>query len=102
MDQNQNSLRGVYLGPDGTPYEGGQLLHNLLLFGRVCKALGMDVTPNRMIDVAHALEFVDLGEKQDVYHALRALIVTRQRDLELFDEAFRSFWRRPADGWTTL
>lgn len=99
---NQDQLHSIYLGPDGTAYEGGRLLYNLLLFGRVCKTLGMDVTPNRMIDVAHALEWIDLGKKQDVYHALRALIVTRQRDLALFDEAFRIFWRKPAEGWTTL
>ncbi|MCC7448491.1 MAG: VWA domain-containing protein [Anaerolineae bacterium] len=85
-----------------TPHTGGQLLHNLLLFGRVCKALGMDVTPNRMIDVAHALEYLHLGQKEDVYHALRALIVTRRRDLALFDEAFDRFWRKPSEGWITL
>ena len=100
MDERQ--IKGVYLGPEGTPYEGGQLLHNLLLFGRVCKALGMDAAPDRMIHVARALEFIDLGKKQDVYHTLRALIVTRQRDIDLFEEAFKSFWRRPPDGWTTL
>jgi uncharacterized protein with von Willebrand factor type A (vWA) domain len=98
----QGRRAGIYLGPDGTPYEGGKLLHNLLLFGRVCKGLGMDVTPSRMIDVAHALELIDLGRKQDVYHTLRALIVTRQRDLPLFDEAFRTFWRKPSEGWTML
>jgi uncharacterized protein with von Willebrand factor type A (vWA) domain len=43
-----------------------------------------------------------LGHRQDVYHALRALIVTRQRDLELFDEAFKLFWQRPTEDWTTL
>lgn len=89
---------GGYLGPDGTPYRGGKLLHNLLLFGRVCRALGMEVTPNRMVDVAHALECIDLGQRDDFYHALRALIVTRQRDLALFDEAFNAFWRQPSEG----
>lgn len=92
----------TYLGPDGTPYQGGRLLSNLVLFGRVCKALGMDITPDRMADVARALEYVNLGQKQDVYHTLRALIVTRQRDLALFDEAFQLFWRRPTEEWTTL
>ncbi len=82
--------------------QGGYLLHNLLLFGRVCKELGMDVTPSSMIDVAHALEFIDLGVKEDFYHALRAVIVTHQRDLTLFDEAFRRFWQRPVDEWYAL
>lgn len=101
MDEKRPT-RSNYLGPEGTPYEGGKLLHNLLLFGRLCKALGMDVTPNRMIEVARALEFVELGRKQDVYHTLRALMVSRQRDIELFDEAFEIFWHRPTDDWTTL
>jgi uncharacterized protein len=84
-------------GSESPDPQGGQLLHNLLLFGRVCKRLGIDVTPSGMIDVAHALEYIDLGVKPDFYHALRALIVTRQRDLALFDEAFRRFWQRPRD-----
>jgi uncharacterized protein len=92
----------LYLGPNGSPYEGGRLLHNLLLFGRLCRALGMDVTPNGMIEVARALEFIELGRKSDVYNALRAMMVTRQRDLSLFDEAFNMFWQRPVEDWTTL
>lgn len=95
-------IKGVYLGEEGSPYSGGQLLHNLLLFGRVCRALDMDVTPNRMMEVARALEFVDLGHKHDIYHTMRALMVTHPRDFEFFDEAFDLFWRRPAEGWTTL
>lgn len=98
----EENRRSIFLGPDGTPYEGGKLLHNLLLFGRLCKALGMDVSPDRMMEVGRALEFIELGRKQDFYHTLRALIVIRRRDLDLFEEAFKIFWRRPADGWTTL
>jgi uncharacterized protein with von Willebrand factor type A (vWA) domain len=100
VDKHTHQSR--YLGPEGSPYVGGHLLHNLLLFGRLCKGLGMDVSPNRMIEVARALEWIDLGRKQDVYHAMRALIVTRQRDLAIFDEAFTQFWRAPSDAWTTL
>ena len=95
----KNSL---YLGPDGSPYEGGKLLHNLLLFGRLCKMLGINVTPNGMIEVARALEFIELGRKQDVYDTLSIMMVTRQRDLALFDEAFNLFWQRPVEDWTTL
>src|SRR5258708_12255529 len=92
----------LYLGPEGTPYEGGYLLHNLVLFGRVCKALGMDVTIGRLTDAARALELIHLGRRADVYHTLRALLVTRHTDLDLFDEAFRAFWRKPANAWITL
>lgn len=76
-------------------YQGGRLLENLLLFGRLCKRLGMEVTPNRMAEAARALAFIDLGHRDDFYYALRALIVTRQRDLPPFDRAFGAFWRPP-------
>ena len=101
---NNGPIKGVYLGAadDLHPYEGGNLLHNLLLFGRLCKALGMDVNQERMMDAARALEYVGLGRRNDAYHTLRAVIVTRQRDLEWFDQAFREFWRRPSEGYTTL
>ncbi len=92
----------IYLGPDGSPYEGGHLLHNILLFGRVCRALNITVTPFRMVEVARALEHINIGHKQDVYHTMRALMVTDPRDFTYFDEAFDLFWQRPSDGWTTL
>ena len=91
-----------YLNPEDTTYVGGQFLHNLLMFGRVCKILGMNVTPNRMIEVARALQHVDLAYRPDVYYAMRALIVKHKRDIPLFDEAFDLFWARPTDEWTTL
>lgn len=91
----------LYLDPN-KPYSGGKLLRNLLLFGRVCKLLGMAVTPNRMIEVAQALEHIQLGRKSDFKDALRALIVTRQRDLELYEQAFELFWRAPSDGWLRI
>lgn len=94
--------RSIYLGPEGSPYEGGQLLHNLLLFGRLCRALGMKVTPNRMMEVARALEHIRLGEKRDFYFTLRAYIVNHPKEFDYFDQAFEIFWQRPADGWTTL
>lgn len=68
----------------------------------MCRALGMAATPNRMIEVANALGHIDLGQRLDVYHTMRSLIVSRQRDLELFDRAFDLFWSRPVDDWVQL
>jgi uncharacterized protein with von Willebrand factor type A (vWA) domain len=89
--------RGAYLGDENTPYYGGKLLENLLLFGRLCRGLGMQVTANVMPDVAHALSLIEIGRRQDAYHAMRALMVSRQRDLPLFDEAFNLFWQPEAN-----
>jgi uncharacterized protein len=81
---------------------GGHLLPNLLLFGRVLRGLGLDGSPARMIDLASALRLLDVGKKRDVYHAMRALVVRRREDIALFDDAFEAFWRKPAQGATTL
>lgn len=48
----------------------------------------------RMLDVAHALQLVDLGVRDEVYHTCRALLVHRRDDLETFDRAFDAFWTR--------
>jgi uncharacterized protein with von Willebrand factor type A (vWA) domain len=80
----------------------GNLLYNLVLFGRLLRCLGLDVNPGRMIDLVQALEYIEIGRKADFYHAARSLLVHRQEDIPLFDEAFEAFWRKPAEGWTTL
>ncbi|HLF00805.1 MAG TPA: VWA domain-containing protein [Anaerolineales bacterium] len=77
----------------------GNLLHNLILFGRLLRGLGLDVNPGRMMDVAHALAFVEVGRKPDFYHTLRSLLVHRHEDISLFDQAFNFFWRKPEEGW---
>ena len=82
--------------------ENGHLLHNLLLFGRLLRGLGLDVNPGRMIDLVHALNYIEVGRKVDFYHAVRSLLIHRREDIPLFDEAFEAFWRRPTEGWTTL
>ena len=84
------------------PADRGHLLHNLLIFGNVLRHLGLGTHPGRMLDVLRALEYVDIGRRQDFYHTLRVLLVHRRRDLPLFDEAFRTFWRRPPDRSTTM
>jgi uncharacterized protein len=77
----------------------GQFLHNLLLFGRVLRGLGLDINPGRMTDLVSALEQIDIGRKIDFFYAARTLLVRDHEDLPLFDEAFERFWRKPTEGW---
>ena len=81
---------------------GGHFLHNLLLFGRVLKELGLDVHSGRMLDAVAALELVGVRRKRDFRSTLRTVLVHRRRDMELFDEAFDTFWRAPKDRLTNL
>ena len=77
----------------------GQFLHNLLLFGRVLRRLGLDVNPGRMMDLVSALDRIEIGQKSDFFFAARTLLVHEREDLPLFDEAFALFWRKPSENW---
>jgi uncharacterized protein with von Willebrand factor type A (vWA) domain len=69
------------------------LADNLLVFGRLLRALGLDVHMGRMLDVLKALQHVDIAVRDEVYHTCRALLVHRHDQLAIFDRAFDVFWR---------
>ncbi len=77
----------------------GAILPNLLMFGEVLRRLGLEIGSANMLDLVRATEFVPIGgSRNDFRLAARALLVHKQSDLALFDEAFQVFWRRPAHG----
>ena len=80
-------------------YRSGNLLRNLILFGRILRGLGLDVNPGRMIDLVIALDHIQIGRKADFYHAASSLLVHSREDQKLFDEAFELFWQSPVKGW---
>jgi uncharacterized protein with von Willebrand factor type A (vWA) domain len=60
-----------------------------------CRALrdrGLLVTPSETIDAVRALEVVDLGDREEVYLALRTILASRAEDLDTFAELFDAFW----------
>jgi uncharacterized protein with von Willebrand factor type A (vWA) domain len=69
------------------------LVSNLLVFGRLLRALGLEVHVGRLLDVAEALQHVNLGARDDVFHTCRTLLVHRHDDLATFERAFDAFWR---------
>jgi uncharacterized protein with von Willebrand factor type A (vWA) domain len=70
------------------------LVENILVFGRLLRALGLDVHMGRILDVLKALQHVNLAERAEVYHTCRTLLVHRREDLAAFDRAFDVFWGR--------
>jgi uncharacterized protein with von Willebrand factor type A (vWA) domain len=66
---------------------------NVLLFGRVLRATGMDVHHARLLDAIRALSWVDIGNRGDVANTLRSLLVHRHDDIERFNDAFDLFFR---------
>jgi uncharacterized protein len=82
--------------------QSGNLLANLLLFGRLLRRLGMDVDVGRMLDLMQALEHIQIGRKNDFYYTVRSLLVHRREDLRFFDQAFELFWQKPAEEWAPV
>ncbi|OYX88444.1 MAG: VWA domain-containing protein [Azorhizobium sp. 35-67-5] len=72
----------------------GRLAENVAYFGRALRAAGMAVGPGDVLDAVQALEVAGIGPKEDVYWTLHAVFVRRHEDHEVFDQAFRIFWRR--------
>ncbi|MDP2320959.1 MAG: VWA domain-containing protein [Acidobacteriota bacterium] len=68
-------------------------LGSLLVFGRLLRRLGLDVHVGRLVDVAAALQHVNLGSRDEVFYTCRTLLVHRHEDLAVFDRAFAAFWR---------
>jgi len=68
------------------------LAANLLAFGRVLRAVGLDVSPTQGREALAALVAVGLARRDDVYHALEATLVSRAADRPVFAAAFDAFW----------
>ncbi len=73
---------------------GGHLVHNIVVFARLLRHLGINVSATQVRDFFHALAYIDLSQRVQVKEAARCLFVTRRDDLHLFDQAFDWFWRR--------
>ncbi len=71
------------------------ILHNLILFGRVLRGLGLEVNPGRMMEVVAALAYVEVWRRSDFYYTLRSFLVKKREDIAQFDEAFELFWQKP-------
>lgn len=69
------------------------LLHNLILFVRLLRHLGLPVSATQTHTLAHSIKYVDVGNPREFKDAARCLLVTRREDLALFDQAFDWFWK---------
>ncbi len=80
----------------GAPADsGGRLAANILHFARVLRAAGLPIGPGRMIDALRAVQMAGIERRDDFYWTLHAVFVNRADQRELFDQAFRIFWRTP-------
>lgn len=68
------------------------LLGSVVSLCRSLRERGVVATPAESIDGARALAVVDLGDREEVRLALRAVLVSRREDFNAFDEAFAETW----------
>ena len=70
-----------------------KLAENVVHFARALRKAGVPVGPDRVMDGLRALELAGVENRDDFYWALASVFLSRQEQFELFDQAFRLFWR---------
>lgn len=81
-----------------TPELAGALVPNVMHFSRLLRAAGLPIGTGRIIEALRALAAVDIHRPDDFYWTLHSVFVNRNDQRELFDQAFRSFWKHPEYG----
>jgi len=74
---------------------GGRLAENVVHFGRVLRAAGMPVGTHQVLAAIDALGMAGIARREDFYWTLASVFVAGREQRELFDQAFRMFWRDP-------
>jgi uncharacterized protein with von Willebrand factor type A (vWA) domain len=77
----------------GTPR--GKLSENVMHFARLLRGAGLRVGPDRVVDCVRALEIAGADRREDWYWTMSAVLLSREEQRPVFDQAFRLFWRDP-------
>lgn len=66
--------------------------HNMVHFTRLLRAQGLRGTPETTVALIEAAEAVGLADRDDAYHAFRAVVIGRPDEVPVFDQAFELFF----------
>ena len=72
-----------------------KLGENVVHFTRLLRGAGLPLGPASALDAIAAASAVDVLRRDELYWALHAALVRRPEDFDLYDQAFRLFWRDP-------
>ena len=75
----------------------GRLAENVMHFARLLRGAGLPVGPDRVIDALDALHIAGVERRDDFYWTLASVFLGRRDQFDLYDQAFRVFWRDPRD-----
>ena len=84
-------LRPNDLPSEDTAMGDDALLHNLLLFARTLHRAGVPVGLDQRLDLLRAVALIDLGSREQLYHACRSMLVSSREQLPVFDLLFSRF-----------
>ena len=71
----------------------GRIVNNIVYFARVLRKAGIKVGPAAVRDAVEAVQIAGIGSREEFYWVLHSVFVKRREDHEVFDQAFRLFWR---------
>ncbi|HUJ86580.1 MAG TPA: VWA domain-containing protein [Burkholderiales bacterium] len=80
---------------DATGPGAGRLAENVMHFARLLRAAGLRIGPDRVIDCVRALEIAGAARRDDWYWTMSSVLLSREEQRPIFDQAFRIFWRDP-------
>jgi uncharacterized protein with von Willebrand factor type A (vWA) domain len=72
-----------------------RIADNIVYFARVLRTAGLPIGPDRVVDAVKAVQTAGLERRDDFYWTLASVLIGRREHFELFDQAFRIFWRDP-------
>lgn len=77
------------------PAGRGKLSENVMHFARLLRAAGLRVGPDRVIDTVRALQIAGAERREDWYWTMSSVLLSREEQRPIFDQAFHLFWRDP-------
>jgi len=75
--------------------ERSRLPENMVHFVRLLRAAGFNCGVPEAREALQAVEAVGVHSRRDFHDALAAVLVKREQEREIFDQAFDLFWRNP-------
>ena len=74
---------------------GEKLSDNVLYFARVLRSAGIPIGSGRILEAIKAINKIGLADKSIFYWALHSVFVHKNEHREIFDQAFKLFWKNP-------
>ena len=64
-------------------------------FSRLLRAAGLRIGPDRVVDAVKALQIAGAEHREDWYWTMSAVLLSKEEQRPIFDQAFQIFWRDP-------